>query len=122
MAALQGAVTLAKMHGVTLAIAHNLYFDVARAGQIFLKVQGIVAEGRLDSARAVESALGKSSSVRATFIPRPPPPAAAFTSTGKPISRAIRVASSLVVTAPGEPGTTGMPSFLAVSLAWICPP
>ena len=45
-------------------------------------------------------------------MPRPPPPAAAFTSTGKPIALAIAIASSSGPTAPSEPGTTGMPSFL----------
>ena len=70
-------------------------------------------------ARAVDNALGRSSSVRATFMPRPPPPAAAFTSTGKPMSRAMRIASSLVVTAPGDPGTTGMPSSGCSSLGFV---
>ena len=40
-------------------------------------------------------------------MPRPPPPAAAFTSTGKPISRAIASASLSDVTPPSEPGTHG---------------
>ena len=55
-------------------------------------------------------------------MPRPPPPAAAFTSTGKPISRAIASASLSFVTPPSEPGTQGMPSDLAVRLASILSP
>ena len=58
----------------------------------------------------------------ATFMPRPPPPAVALISTGKPIALAIFIASGSLVTAPSEPGTTGMPSFLAVSLASILSP
>src|SRR3954463_10157811 len=44
----------------------------------------------LASLEAVDSAIIRSSSVCATFMPRPPPPAAAFTSTGKPIAPADR--------------------------------
>ena len=55
-------------------------------------------------------------------MPRPPPPAAAFTSTGKPISRPIASASLSVFTPPSEPGTTGMPSRFAVRLASILSP
>ena len=48
----------------------------------------------------------------ATFMPRPPPPAVALISTGKPIALAIFIASGSLVTAPSEPGTTGMPRLL----------
>src|ERR1043166_1717922 len=37
----------------------------------------------------------RSSAVCATFMPRPPPPAAAFTSTGKPISFAMAIAKEI---------------------------
>ena len=43
-------------------------------------------------------------------MPRPPPPAAALSMTGKPISRASRRASSSEPMPPSEPGTVGMPS------------
>src|ERR1700730_17679192 len=66
----------------------------------------------LASLEAVESASIRSSAVCATFMPRPPPPEAAFTSTGKPISCAIATASSSGPTLPSEPGTTGMPEPL----------
>ncbi len=58
----------------------------------------------------------------ATFMPRPPPPAVALMSTGKPICLATFIASASFATAPSEPGTTGIPSFLAVSLASILSP
>ena len=62
------------------------------------------------------------SGVRATFMPRPPPPEAAFTSTGKPMSLAMRMASTSSVTPPSEPGTQGIPRRLAVRLASILSP
>ena len=53
------------------------------------------------------SALGRSSAVSATFMPRPPPPDAALTSSGKPISAPTRRPSSSSVIAPLDPGTHG---------------
>ncbi len=79
-----------RWHDAALAVAHHLHFDVARAARG--SVRGRPHRRRRPpsaSARAVESALGRSSSVRATFMPRPPPPAAALISTGKPIRAAI---------------------------------
>ena len=55
-------------------------------------------------------------------MPRPPPPAAALIRTGKPISSAAARASSSVVSAPAEPGTTGMPAFITACLAVILSP
>ena len=60
--------------------------------------------------------------MRATFMPRPPPPDAALTSTGKPMSLAIRMACASSVMAPSEPGTTGIPRRLAVDFASILSP
>jgi len=78
--------------------------------------------GMLFIPRAVASAIDSSSSVSATFMPRPPPPAAAFTSTGKPMARAMPVASASDDTPPSEPGTQGMPNAFAVRLASILSP
>ena len=50
-------------------------------------------------------------------MPLPPPPAAALSMMGKPISSAVRTASSTVFTGPGLPGITGTPAFLAAALA-----
>ena len=123
VAALQRAIALAEMDGVAPAVAEHLDFDVARPLQIFFQIDRVVAEGGLGFASARSKAPSESSSsVCATFMPRPPPPAAALTSTGKPISRAIASASASDVTPPSEPGTTGMPSFLAVRLASILSP
>ena len=46
VAALQRAVALAEMDGLAGAVADHLHLDVARLFQIFLDVDGIVAEGR----------------------------------------------------------------------------
>ncbi len=47
MAPLQGAVALAEMDRIALAVAENLDLDVARLGEILLHVDLVVAEGRL---------------------------------------------------------------------------
>ena len=64
----------------------------------------------------------RSAAVWATFMPRPPPPAVALISTGKPIALATFIASGSLVDGAVGAGTTGMPSFLAVSLASILSP
>ncbi len=45
VAALQRAVALAEMHGPALAVAEHLHLDMARAREIFLQIDGVVAEG-----------------------------------------------------------------------------
>ena len=123
VAALQRAVALAEMDGAALAVAEHLDFDVARPLEIFFQIERIVAERGLGfGARGRPAPTQARSSARTTFMPRPPPPAAALSSTGKPMSRANRRASSSEPTPPSEPGTTGMPSSLAVRLAAILSP
>ena len=118
VAALQRAVALAEMDGVALAVAEHLDFDVARLLEIFLEIDRVVAERRLALRCARWRARSeRSSAVCATFMPRPPPPAAALTSTGiaDRLARS-RSASSSAVTPPSEPGTTGMPRRLRGAL------
>ena len=55
-------------------------------------------------------------------MPRPPPPATALISTGQPILAPSATTSSTEATGPGEPGTSGRPSSLAVCLATILSP
>ncbi len=55
-------------------------------------------------------------------MPRPPPPADAFTINGKPISRASFKPSSSDVTASGLPGTTGKPASCITRRASILSP
>ncbi len=59
------------------------------------------------SAWACCSAAFSARSFSATRMPRPPPPADALISTGKPISCAIRTASASSSISPSLPGTTG---------------
>jgi len=82
MPALQRAIAFAEMNGLAVSIAQNLDFDMTRLFQKFLQINRIIAKACLASARAISSAAGRSCAVRATFMPRPPPPAAAFTRTG----------------------------------------
>ena len=46
MAALERAVALAEVDRLAIAVAEHLEFDVARVGEIFLHVDGVVAERR----------------------------------------------------------------------------
>ena len=47
VAALQGAVAFAEMHGAALAVAQDLDFDVARLLEILLDIDVAIAEGGL---------------------------------------------------------------------------
>ena len=83
VAALQRAVALAEMDGLAGAVAEHLDLDVARLLEIFLDVDGVVAEGGLGlGARGLTAPRQIVLGVRATFMPRPPPPAVALMSTG----------------------------------------
>ncbi len=55
-------------------------------------------------------------------MPRPPPPADAFTITGKPTLRAHSSASSAEAMMPSEPGRIGTPSFFMVARAFSFSP
>ena len=83
VAALQRAVALAEMDGVAVAVAEHLDLDVARLGEILLDIDRVVAERGLGlGARGGQGAVQLVLGLRATFMPRPPPPAAALMSTG----------------------------------------
>ena len=59
MAALQRAVALSEVDGLALAVAEHLELDVARPGEVFFKIDSVVAEGVLASILAVLSAVGQ---------------------------------------------------------------
>ena len=59
MAALDGAVALAQVYGVALAVGQDLNLDVARPGQVLLDVDGAVAEGGLGLAARLAHGGGK---------------------------------------------------------------
>ncbi len=76
-----------------LAVAQHLDFDVPRLLQIFFEIDRVVAERGLRlAARGRQRVAEFFFAVSATFMPRPPPPAAALISTGKPILRAASMA------------------------------
>jgi hypothetical protein len=81
VAALQRAVALAEMDRVALAVAEDLDLDMAGLAEVFLDIDGASPKAALASERAVESAT-RARPRSATFMPRPPPPAAALMSTG----------------------------------------
>ena len=98
VAPLQRAVALAEVDGVALAVAEApgsrcgaAWSDTSRCRRASLP------KAALASARAVESASPRSAGVWATFMPRPPPPAVALISTGKPMALAIFIASGSLV-------------------------
>ena len=69
------------------------------------------------SAWASAKAEGRSSGPSQRRIPRPPPPALAFSSTGQPTRSAASRASSAERTAPSDPGVTGTPAVRMISRA-----
>ena len=97
------------MHDIAMAVGEDLDFDMARLAEIFLHIDGVVAEGgwlrcgRSDRLEQVGPLL-------ATFMPRPPPPAVALISTGIADFGGRLGAPLRSSTSPSEPGTTGMPS------------
>ena len=60
VAALQRAVALAQMHDVAVAVGEDLDLDMARMGEVFLHIDGVVAERRLASLRAIDQACDSS--------------------------------------------------------------
>ena len=81
--ALERAVALAEMDGAALAVADHLDLDMVRLGEIFLEIDAAVAEcGPSLGTRGVEGLGEVLRGSCATFMPRPPPPAAALISTG----------------------------------------
>jgi hypothetical protein len=78
--ALHGAVSIEEVHEPAVAIAEHLHFDVSGVGDLFLDVDRAVAERALRCARSKFSPSAAASST--LRMPRPPPPAAAFSITG----------------------------------------
>ncbi len=74
MAALQRAIAFAEMDDVSQTIAENLNLDMARLPQVFLHIEGVVAEIRHRFAPADVERLQRSWGESATFMPLPPPP------------------------------------------------
>jgi hypothetical protein len=74
------------------------------------------------SERAAANASARSASERTRRMPRPPPPAVAFTMSGKPSSRATVRACSSASTGPPLQGATGTPQASAMRFEPILSP
>jgi hypothetical protein len=88
MAPLHRAIALVEVQDVAVAVAQNLDFDVAGAAHEAFDEDGVVAEGGGSFAAGFFQLAGKIGRVLTTRMPRPPPPKAALTMSGKPISAA----------------------------------
>ena len=67
VAALQRAIALAQMHDIAMAVGQDLDFDMARLLEIFLHIDGVVAEGGLGFG-------ARRGQARRTVRPRSAPP------------------------------------------------
>jgi hypothetical protein len=59
VAPLQRTVAFAEVNRGTLAVAHDLEFDMARLGEVFLDIDGVVAEGGAGLGAGVGQGVGK---------------------------------------------------------------
>ena len=83
MAALDRAVALAEMDHVAVRVGEHLHLDVARILEVALDVDRRVGEVRLPLAlRRLERLRRLVGASATTFMPLPPPPAAALISSG----------------------------------------
>jgi hypothetical protein len=117
VAALQRAVALAEMDGVALAVAEHLELDMARVAEIFLDIDGVVAERALRlGARladlALELVLGADDLHAAPAAARGRLDDHRIAGLGGDRARLLEPS-----TGPSEPGTSGRPSLAAVRLA-----
>lgn len=78
---LRGTVPLAQMQDI-VPIAQHLDLDVPDIGQEFFQIHGAIAERNGGFAQASRNAFSIIDGSLTTRIPRPPPPADAFNSTG----------------------------------------
>ena len=122
VAALHRAVALIEVEDVAVAVAEDLHFDVLGAPDVALEEHGVVAESRGGLALGLLELGLKSSGFSTTRMPRPPPPNAALTISGKPICAGDLAACGGSVTGSSVPGTTGTPAFWASLRAAVLSP
>ena len=122
VAALQRAVALAEMDGAALPVAEHLELDVARPREVFLEIEGVVAEGVLGfdprSAQRVAQLVRVGGDLHAA------PSAAGRRLDDDRIADLVGDLQRLgfVADGPFDPGTQGMPSRVAVRFASILSP
>src|SRR6185369_9489458 len=102
VAALDRALALVEVDHVAVRVAQYLHFDVPGPDDRLLDVDAVVA-----SERAERSPLASPACSCTRRMPLPPPPPAAFSMTGKPISRTSFSTSASDSMGCSEPGTTG---------------
>ena len=99
-------------------VGEHLHLDVARALEVALDEQPVVAEGRAGLAARRPERLGSSSGARTTRMPLPPPPATALTQhAAAPCAGPLDDLLVAEATRPRSPGTTGTPASAATCLA-----
>ena len=82
VAALHGAVALAQVDRVAVAVGQHLELHVPGPLQELLHIHRVVAEGRVASVLVMPMAVTRAASLCTTRMPRPPPPPAALMITG----------------------------------------
>ena len=118
VAQLDRAVALEEVHDVALAVAQDLDLDVARPRHDLLEEDRVVAEGRLGFALAARERLVHLA--RRRHDAHAAPAAAGRRLQHHRIADRLRDSpwpSALEASAPGAPGTTGMPCFSAKARA-----
>ena len=122
VASLERAVALPDRDDRARRVAEQLDLDVTRRTDLALQVDRTVAERRRRLGRSGGQRGGQLGGLATRRIPRPPPPAAALTSNGKP----IRSASAMIASRPSGrstatgsrvPGTASTPTDRAISRA-----
>ena len=121
--ALQRAVAGRDDDHVAVRVGQALGLDVRGLVEIALDEALAAPEGlRRPRAPRTSNSSSISSSVRATFSPRPPPPNAALIAIGSPCSCANAMTSSAPSTGSAVPGTSGAPTFWAMCRACTLSP
>ena len=120
------AIAVPEVDHVAVEVGQDLDLDVPRVLDVLFEVHARVAEGGLGlGARPAARPMFSARSFIATRIPRPPPPAAALTRTGKPIRgpaaglrpRRRPARRCPAPWAPWPARATGLAEFLSPSMA-----
>ena len=82
MATLQAAVAFAEVNDFAFAVGEDLKFDVVRAVDEFLDVNGCIGESAFGFGTSGMKSFDKAGSLCAARMPQPPPPPAALIITG----------------------------------------
>ena len=113
VAALDRALALVDVNDVAVLVAEHLHLDVARrVDEASRRRCGRRRTRSWPRSAPPARRRGSRCSDSTSRMPLPPPPAAAFSMTGKPIFTAAETTSSSLSIVPCEPGTTGTPAAI----------